>query len=77
LGLSVPDHAAPHAILPLPGGVQLEWRGRLADLEVDIGPDGQLGYLLVHRTADGRASEEAEDVSRSPILACIGRVLAA
>jgi len=41
------ERAKPFFVAPLPyGGVQIEWRRPKAGIEVEIGPDGQFGYLL-------------------------------
>ncbi|MDQ3780533.1 MAG: hypothetical protein M3354_08315 [Chloroflexota bacterium] len=36
----------PLAIVPLSGGVQLEWNASSGSLEIEIDRDGQIGFLL-------------------------------
>lgn len=42
----VSNSALPLAIVPLSGGVQLEWNASSGSLEIEIDKDGQIGYLL-------------------------------
>lgn len=56
-------HAAPLA----DGGVQLEWCGAGAELEIEVQADGTLGYLLAHDAAE----REREDASVDEILQLI------
>ncbi len=66
----------PFAVMPIAdGGVQLEWRGATEDLELDIGPDGVIGYLLIDRRQDERRFEEGEGLSSSEALELVKRVL--
>ena len=55
----LPLHLAPIA----DGGVQVEWSGDHADLEVYIGPQGTFGYLFINRGAGDRTFEEKDDVT--------------
>src|SRR5690348_7087833 len=44
---------APSDVMPLPaGGLQLIWEHQHDELQIDIGPDGALGYLMIHRGSD-------------------------
>jgi hypothetical protein len=66
----------PFAIMPIAdGGVQLEWRGADEDLELDIGPAGAIGYLLVDRRRGERRFEEGDDLSWPEALGLVERVL--
>lgn len=66
----------PSHISPLPvGGVQIEWDGDRKDLEVEVGPDGQLAYLLVDRTGAERQYTEADDVPAATVLDLVADVL--
>jgi len=66
----------PIHIAPLPvGGVQLEWTGPRADLEVEIDPDGRLAYLFVDRSGEQHTFTEAEDVPAASIVELVTRVL--
>lgn len=69
--------ARPYAVVPIAGGgVQIEWAGPEAELEVEIGPDGSLSYLLVERRAGERKFEERERVSLTKIFETVGRAIA-
>lgn len=74
---SMNGHAmTPDAVLPFPnGGVQLIWERGADELQVDIGPTGDLGYLLVSRTGDRREATEAEAIPLDEILALVGQFL--
>jgi hypothetical protein len=66
----------PAHIAPLPsGGVQLEWTGPRAEIEVEIAPDGKLDCLLIERSGEQRSFTEAEDVSAATIIDLVRRVL--
>ena len=59
----------PFHIAPLPsGGVQLEWTGSSKDIEVEVGPDGRLAYLLIDRSGDERRFTEDEEVPATTVL---------
>jgi hypothetical protein len=59
-----PD-AEPLAVAPLAsGGVQLTWtNGRGGEIEVDVSPDGTLGYLLVEGSGDSTRYTEQDTVA--------------
>ena len=66
----------PYAIAPLAsGGVQLEWRSPDGFLEVEVGPDGDLGYLLAEHQGDERVFEEGDNVTAAEVLELAARVL--
>lgn len=66
----------PYAVAPLSnGGVQLEWRGPTGFLEVEVGSEGDLGYLLAIGTGDGRTLQEGDDVTSAEILQLAARIL--
>ena len=68
--------AAPYTVMPIAdGGVSVEWRGPSADLELDIGPTGELSYLLVTRGDDGRQFDEGTDLPEQEALDLVRRVL--
>ena len=59
----VGQHGRPYVVAPIAnGGVQLEWRTPHRDIEVEIGPHGELGYLLVTRADDQPIFEERDNV---------------
>ncbi len=78
LWFSARNTAFPDVIVPVPdGGVQFEWRRGARELEVGIGPDGALGYLLTEQTGVEETEEEAERVTRTEILGHIASVVLA
>jgi hypothetical protein len=78
LGPSAGKRVRPFDVAPIPrGGVQIEWRGGDLHLEVEIGPDGDLSYLLKKIRPTGREYEEAHDVESTSVLNELKRVLSA
>jgi hypothetical protein len=76
LGDRVGDRIAPYAVAPLAnGGQQLEWRGAAGALEVEIGPHGTSGYLLVEGRGGKRAFQEADEVAWPVLHDLLARVL--
>lgn len=70
------ERVRPYAVAPLvDGGVQIEWRGPGGDIEVEIGPDGALGYLLIRDDGSTRMFEERDNVSWSEMLDLVAKVL--
>ena len=64
----------PSAVMPFPnGGVQVIWERSRDELQVDVGPDGGLGYLSIHRGDGEPAMAEADDVSLADVLALVQR----
>jgi hypothetical protein len=62
----------PSAVMPLPdGGLQLLWERGSEELQIDVGPDGALGYLAIHRGGGEPGMAEANDVSLSDVLALV------
>ena len=74
---STPGHGVgPNAVLPFPnGGVQLIWERDADELQVDVGPSGDFGYLWVRRDGGARESSEAESVTEEAILSLVGQFL--
>jgi hypothetical protein len=73
----VGPQARPYSVAPLAdGGVQLEWRGPGGALEIDVAPDGTLGYLLTNEENSQPAYHEVDDASWSEILRLLIRVFA-
>jgi hypothetical protein len=70
------DAVRPYSLVPLAsGGIQLTWRSlRTGELEVEVGPDGQLGYLLVPPEGLQMAVEQ-DDVSPKTVVALVARVI--
>jgi hypothetical protein len=57
------------------GGVQLEWVGPHAELEIEISPNGTIGLLYISGSGDRRNYEESEDNSINDISAMIARLI--
>lgn len=73
--LSARAPSLPFSVAPLSGGgIQLEWRGETDAIEVEIGPEGAFGYLLLKGTERSPDSEEKDDVSESRILELVRSV---
>ncbi len=59
----------PQFIAPLAdGGLQLEWNGQQGDIEVEIYPDGDLGYVLIEGQGTTRKFQEKNQVSLDEVL---------
>jgi len=66
----------PRDVVPLnDGGVQMEWEGTRGEIEVEIGCDGSLAYLLIAQGKDGRVFSEASQVPLPEIVEKIGSIL--
>jgi hypothetical protein len=71
-----PRAAVPYSVIPLSGGgVQVEWRGNSAAIEVEISSEAVLGYLLARGSEPSREFEEADNVSQPRILQLIRDVI--
>src|SRR5688500_4085365 len=47
-GLDIPERVAPSFSAPIPdGGLQVEWEGSGARIDVQVNPDGSYGYLAM------------------------------
>jgi hypothetical protein len=74
--VSAQGSAAPGCILPLSGaGVQIEWYGAGATIEVDISRLGEFSYLFKRGHGSERHSEERHNVSRADLLDLISTVV--
>jgi hypothetical protein len=59
-------------IIPIAdGGVQLEWTGPHAELEIEISPNSNIGLLYISGSEDRRNYEESEDNSLNDVYAKI------
>lgn len=77
LGNVARDRVRPYAVAPMPGGaVFLEWRGKDADVEVHVGPEGDLGYLVEDRRGLERTFEEGDAAPLTTIVKHITSVIA-
>lgn len=70
------ENALPWATAPLAdGGVQFEWRGPGGLIEVEIGPDGSLAYLVERDERTVKRSEPGTRTQVAEVLDELGRVL--
>jgi hypothetical protein len=66
---------APADVMPLPaGGLQLVWEHDPDELQVDVGPDGALGYLLIRRGDGAPSMSEADDISFADALTLVAQI---
>jgi hypothetical protein len=73
----VREHTQPFAVSPTPsGGVQLDWRGAIEEVQVDIDPEGRYGYLHITGSGADRTFQERGNVSLEDILCLISTVSA-
>ncbi len=76
-GGRVGRRSSPTHIAPLPsGGVQLEWAAPFREIEVEVGADGELAYLLIDGLGDQRQFTEGEEVPTATIVELVVGVLA-
>lgn len=65
----------PDAVMPFPnGGLQVIWERSGHELQVDVGPDGALGYLSVERVSGETRMREAEQVPLVDILLLVSQL---
>jgi hypothetical protein len=63
VGRYMGSKAKPFDVAPLAdGGLDVEWRGMDARVEIDFGPDGEIGFLLKRREGDAWRYEEDDDI---------------
>ena len=68
-GARVGMAVVPYSVAPLAnGGVQIEWHGRNGIVELEVGPEGELAYLLVMSEGASTDAEESGDASWSDVL---------
>ena len=73
--LSARNPSLPFSVAPLSGGgIQLEWRGETNTIEVEVGPEGAFGYLLIKGAEPSSVYEEEDGVSESRILELVRSV---
>jgi hypothetical protein len=76
LGHAVDDRAVPWAVAPLAdGGVQFEWRGSGGAIEVEIGPNGALNYLVEREEVTVTKTDPSLGAGADEVLSQIRRVL--
>lgn len=70
-------HAVPWVIAPLAdGGIQVEWRGEGDAIEVEIAPDGSIGYLVEHNGETLAKSDGSEATTIDEVLGRLRPVVA-
>lgn len=70
------ETARPYVIVPVAGGgVQIEWRTPVRDIEVELGPDGSFGYLWVVRDSSGQHFDEGDNVTLDKVVDLVGQAL--
>ena len=72
----VGERIRPFSVAPLPsGGVQAEWRSGNRAVELEVGPDGTLGYLTIEGAGPEADYEEGDEITSAEALALLSRVL--
>ena len=67
---------APITSSPLPdGGLQLEWVGNEARIEVEVGPEGAYGYVLIRGKGPNATYEECDNVELNVLVGLINTVI--
>jgi hypothetical protein len=59
------------------GGLQIEWTCETARIDVQVSPDGTLGYLIQRGTAEAAEYQEDEDLEMEAMVKLVTKVLAA
>ena len=68
--------ALPQFIAPLAdGGLQLEWSREQGDIEIEIDPDGDLGYVLIEGQGENRKFTEQHQISLEEVLNLLSQFL--
>jgi hypothetical protein len=68
--------STPYFIAPIPtGGVQLEWTSPANEIEVEVGPDAALSYLLISRDGDTERERGQRHVSQAEMIDAVASVL--
>ena len=68
----VGEKVLPFTVAPLAdGGVQVEWRGTMGVLEVEISPDGEFGYLSIAGEGNSRKFEEKDPADWEELLSLV------
>ncbi|GEM_PF-6940527 len=76
LGELAGERVKPFAVAPFDGGVQLEWRGSQAEVEIDVDSAGELSYVYVDKGLAERHFEEGDGVDWPTAIDLVARVLA-
>jgi hypothetical protein len=72
------ERRAPWTTAPIAdGGLQVEWVGQGARIEVQVAPDGTLGYLIQRGDGEDARYQEADNVPFGTVLDRVGDLLRA
>lgn len=75
-----PSAIVPYAVAPIAdGGVQIEWHGprQEIEIEIEVGPNGRLNYLLIEGRGEQRRFDEGSNVPLKRALDLVATVLEA
>ena len=81
LRLEASDRSTGHVAPPITsapiadGGLQIEWEGPQARIEIQAAPDGTFGYLIVKGGPGAREYEEADDLDVLQMVDVIQRTV--
>jgi hypothetical protein len=65
----------PAEVMPFPdGGLHVIWEQGQTELQIDVGPSGTLGYLVIHQTDGSRTMTEGEGISLAEALALVAQL---
>ena len=71
------ERIIPSEIVPLDdGGVQIAWQSPGSEIEIEIGPSNEFGFLVVEEKADGRNFFEEDDVTFGCLIDNIEKIMA-
>lgn len=71
------ERQAPWTSAPIAdGGLQVEWLGRGARIDVQVAPNGTYGYMVKQGRGTNAEYQEASDIELDVLLGLIARVLA-
>lgn len=57
------------------GGIQVEWDGDQDRIEVQVNPDGSLGYLIIRRVGEALEYEESDHAMLGDVVALIHEIV--
>ena len=70
------ERVVPTTSSPIPdGGLQVEWQGHDARIDVQANPDGSYGYLVKGGQGNSARYEEADEAPLNTVLSLVDRVL--
>jgi hypothetical protein len=70
------EEAVPYSVMPIPnGGVQVAWHRASDELQIDIGPGGEFGYLRIEYEGGERRASEADGITFTDTIEAIEHFL--